>query len=176
MTINKIAVWNGLADEMLLNDLHEEALYYLNRIMGVDPLNHDAVENKAYILEILDRYEEAIECVSSYLKHNPFDAIVWIINGDLLDVNYNDYKGAVDCFNWALTIDPKNEEAWTKKAYALKEMGLYAEAAECFREVMRLMDASPTISGYTMWWQEHGRDLYCEYFEEYKDCLKLMGD
>jgi len=174
MQDNSISIWNSVANEMISNDLHEDALYYFNKILEIDHFNHEAVENKAYILDILGRSEEAIECVSSYLKHDSSNLYIWILKGDLLDVHHNNKVGALECFNRALTIDDRNEEAWTKKAYALKEMGSYAEAAECFGKVMRLMDDSPSITGYPLKYKENDQECYREISEEYNECLELM--
>jgi len=175
MTINNITAWSSMANEMISNDLHEGALYYFNKILGVDPVNHRAMYGKANMLDILGRAEEAIECVSSYLKHKPSDAYVWILKGDLLHIHHNDYEGAIDCYNQALKINQESEEAWVKKAYTLKEKGKCAEAAACFRTAMKLFNESPDL-GCPINYRECYRGYYRELSEEYNDCLKLRGD
>ena len=82
----------------------------------------------------------------------------------------------VDCFNQALKIDSKNEEAWVKKGYNLKGMGEYAEAAECFQRALRLFEDSAPIPGYPVEYQDSDRDYSRELSEECHSCLELRGD
>ena len=176
ITNHKIKIWDRLANDMISYDLHEEALYYFNRILDIDSLNHEAADKKAYMLEILGRDEEALEYIDSYLEQDSSDPYIWIHKGDLLDIHLSDHKGALDCYNWALRIDLHNEEAWTKKAYVLKEMKKYSEAAECFQTVIKLMDDSPPILGYPVGYQENFQVCYREFLGEYDNCLKLRGN
>ena len=174
MTNHSIEIWHQLANDMIGNDLYEEALYYFDRILEVDPLNHRAVDGKANMLDILGRVEEALECIDSYLEVNSSDVYIWILKGDLLYVHHSDYEGALDCFNRALNIDPNNEEAWVKKAYALKEVGEYAEAAECFKTAMQLFNDTLTLEYPIDYW-ESSREYYRELSEEYNNCFKIRG-
>ncbi|MDD5510335.1 MAG: tetratricopeptide repeat protein [Dehalococcoidales bacterium] len=175
MKDNSIAIWQSIADEMINNDLEEEALYYFNKILEIDPVNHEAVENKAYALHILGKGEEAIEYVDQYLEHNPFDVHVWILKGDLLSDHYYGEEAALECYNQALAIDAKNQEAWVKKAYALKEKGSYAEAADCFMTAIELFQEKD-ISEYPIEYQECFQGYSCELCEEFNSCLELMDD
>lgn len=162
-------------------DLHEEALYYFDKILAVDPVNQWAVGAKANTLDTLGKVKEALECIDSYLERNSEDVYTWILKGDLLDVHYEDedYEEARDCYDQALSIDPENEEAWVKKAYALKEMGDYADAAMCFKKAMRLFNQTPHLGGpehYRECYREYYREYYRELSEEYNNCLKLRGE
>lgn len=172
MTDHSVEIWNQIANEMISNGLHEEALYYFDRILSLEPLNSRALDNKAYILEILGRKEEALECIDRYLRYEPSDTVLWIHKGDLLD----DSESAIACFNEALKIDPKNEEAWVKKGYILREIGQYAEAARCFEKALRLFEYRPTIPGYPAEYQDSDRAYSRELLEEYRKCLALRGD
>lgn len=176
MNSRSIEIWDQLANEMITRDLYEEALYYFNKMLEVEPLNSYAVEHKANMLDILGRYEEALECIDNYLESNSTDANIWILKGDLLDAHLNDYEGALKCFDRALEIDPENEEAWSKKGYILKEMRRYAEAAKCFRTTMRLMVDHPPINSAPIEYWDNFKGCYTEFAEEYDNCLKLMGD
>ena len=172
---NNIEIWSRLANDMIGRDIYEEALYYFDKILEVDPVNHRAVDGKANMLDILGRVGEALECINDYLERNSSDVYIWILKGDLLDVHHNDYEEAIDCYNHALKNNQKNEEAWVKKAYALKEMGECAEAAECFRTAMQLFNETTDLR-CPIEYRECYRDYYRELSEEYNNCLKLRGD
>lgn len=169
-----IEIWHQLANEMIGNDVYEEALYYFDRILEVDPLSHEAVNGKAYMLDILGKVEEALEYINNYLERNSLDTYIWILKGDLLHIHHNDYEGALECFNQAITIDPKNEEAWIKKAYALKEIGKYTEAAECFKTAMQLFNETSILEYPVEYW-ECFLEYYRELSEEYNNCFKIRG-
>jgi tetratricopeptide (TPR) repeat protein len=166
MQDHKIEIWNQLATIMMGYDLHEEAVHYLNKILAVDPGNDGSVEVKANALEILGNIEEALECLSDYLESDSSAIYLWILKGDLLDVHYRDYRGAIDCYDQALKVDPKNEEAWAKKAYALKETGEYTAATTSFKTALQLFDENFDLKSL---------EYYRELCEEYNDCLNLGG-
>ncbi len=175
MTINKITAWSTMANDMISNDLHEGALYYFNKILGVDPVNHRAMDGKANMLDILGRVSEALECINDYLERNSSDVYIWILKGDLLNIHHNDCEGAIDCYNQALKINQKREEAWVKKAYTMKEMSKCAEAAACFKTTIELFNESPDL-GCPIDYRKCYREYYRELSEEYNNCSKLRGD
>ncbi len=170
---NWFEMWIGLANDMMLQDRDEEALYYLDEILAVDPVNQWAVGAKANTLGTLGKAKEALECIDSYLERNSTDVYIRILKGDLLDVHYKDYEGARDCYDQALNIDPESEEAWVKKAYALKGMGNYSDAAMCFKKAMQLFNETPGLGSpeYYRKYQEYYRELS----EEYNDCCNLRS-
>jgi tetratricopeptide (TPR) repeat protein len=172
---SNIELWSRLANDMLGHDLYEEAVYYFDKILAVDPVNHRAVDGKANALDILGKVEEALECISNYLECNSSDVYIWILKGDLLDVHYKDYRRAIDCYNRALKVNPQNEEAWVKKAYALKEMGKYADAAMCFKKAMRLFNQTLHLGGPEHY-RKCNREYYRELSEEYDGCCNLRSD
>jgi tetratricopeptide (TPR) repeat protein len=167
MQDHNIEIWYQLADVMMGYDLHKEAVYFFNKILAVDPGNDRAVEGKANALEILGSIEEALECLRDYLESDSSAIYLWILKGDLLYVHHKDHRRAVDCYDQALRVNPKNEEAWTKKAYALKQMGEYTAAATSFKIAMQLFDENFDLKSL---------EYYRELCEEYNDCLDLLGD
>jgi Flp pilus assembly protein TadD len=48
------------------------------------------------------------------------------------------YNEAVECFNKALEIDPKNGMIWTNKGLAVHKLGKYNEAVECFNKALEI--------------------------------------
>ena len=48
------------------------------------------------------------------------------------------YHEAVRCFDKAIEIDSKFAPAWSKKGYALKELGNYEEAVRCFDKAIEI--------------------------------------
>jgi len=175
MTSNNdnIEAWSRLANDMAGDDRYEEAVYYFDKILAVDPVNHRAVDGKANALDILGRVEEALECINGYLEYNSADDYMWILKGNLLHTRYKDYEGAISCLNRALEIDPKNEEAWVNRAHIMKEMNDYTEAAACFKKAMQLFNETPDLElpeQYRKW----NREYYQEISEEYCECCQVQ--
>jgi len=49
------------------------------------------------------------------------------------------YQEAIQCYDKALAIDPKNTGAWNNKGLALTKSGCYQEAHECFDKSLAIM-------------------------------------
>lgn len=118
---------------------------------------------------------EALESINRYLERRPRSTCIWILKGDLLDVHYDDYEGAIECYDHVIKIDPKSEEAWVKKGYALKEMRKYAEAAECFKTALKLFNEAIEL-GYPVEYQDCYQGYQSELSAEYDDCLNLRRE
>ncbi|MHC1597395.1 MAG: protein kinase domain-containing protein, partial [Methermicoccaceae archaeon] len=48
------------------------------------------------------------------------------------------YEDAIECYDKALKIDPKDADAWKKKGNALDELGRYEDAIECYDEALKI--------------------------------------
>lgn len=167
MPDHNVEIWNQLANTMMDHDLHKEAVYYFDKLLAVDAINDKAVEGKANALDMLGKVEEALDCLSGYLESNSSAIYLWILKGDLLDAHYKDLRGGIDCYNRALELNPRNEEAWVKKAYALKHMGKYADAAACFETALQLFNENFDLRNL---------EYYQVLSEEYNVCCNLRGD
>lgn len=49
------------------------------------------------------------------------------------------YDEALECFDKALSLDPKNTHAWNQKGVALRSLGRYDEAIECFNKALEIV-------------------------------------
>jgi len=81
---------------------------------------------------------------------------VWYMKGDAL-FDQNKYDEAIECFDKALYINPKNDSAWHMKGYALFDQKKYDEAIECFDKALDINpqnDKAWYIKGYALYQQD----------------------
>ena len=84
---------------------YAEAMEYYNKIS----LDHSTTSNKAYALNHLGRYEEAVEFCYKILKIKP-DNIVALYNKGIALNNLGRYDEAVQCCKQALKLHPSDSE------------------------------------------------------------------
>ncbi len=48
------------------------------------------------------------------------------------------YEGALGCFEQAILLNQNDSELWNFKAVALRSMGRYEEAVECFNKSLEI--------------------------------------
>jgi tetratricopeptide (TPR) repeat protein/CheY-like chemotaxis protein len=60
----------------------------------------------------------------------------WLKRGTDYYYKYGNFEEAVQCFDRAIELDPKNWQAWNSRGICLKELGRYEEALQCFDRVI----------------------------------------
>jgi Flp pilus assembly protein TadD len=60
-----------------------------------------------------------------------------VLKGNCL-LESSDFDGALCHFEQALLLNPTNPELWNLKAVALRSMGRYEEAIECFNKSLKI--------------------------------------
>ena len=65
------------------------------------------------------------------------DALDWYSKGVVLHRS-GDYEKAIQCYDHALEIDPKNAYAWNVKGIALDSFGRYDEAIQCYDRALEI--------------------------------------
>ncbi|HTY14973.1 MAG TPA: tetratricopeptide repeat protein [Methanoregulaceae archaeon] len=60
----------------------------------------------------------------------------WVKRGTNYYYKYGNFEEALQCFDRAIEIDPKNWQAWNSRGICLKELGRYEEALQCFDRVI----------------------------------------
>jgi len=103
-----------------------EALSLLRDIYDVEN-NLDAMDAMANVLIRLEKSDEAIKMLDRFMSKFDYDSRGYDSKGRLL-FELGDFKGAIDLFDKALSLNPGNLKILTKKAEALGELKKYKEA------------------------------------------------
>ena len=134
-------------------------------LIGIDAWTH-----KGWALQELKKYDEAIECWNKSIQIDDNNNHVNEWNKDTQIIIHHNLKGrpeitifnrifaeklitkgtaynflgkyeqAIEYYNKALEIDPKNGMIWTKKGVALNNLGRYDEAIECCNKALEIDD------------------------------------
>ncbi|CAD8129465.1 unnamed protein product [Paramecium sonneborni] len=54
----------------------------------------------------------------------------------VVDNNLKKYQEAIECYDKALLINPKNDQIWNNKGHALRNLNKYQEAIECYDKAL----------------------------------------
>ncbi|CAD8140567.1 unnamed protein product [Paramecium octaurelia] len=77
----------------------------------------------------------------------------------------NQYEDAIECYNEAISINPKDEDAWYSKGLALFKLNQFEEAIECYNEAISIKPK------YLYAWYDKGLALFkLNQFEEAIEC------
>lgn len=124
--------WADGAAALARKGLFAEALYCCDRALAWDPSSRRALEMKAFCLNDLGRFEEALEAFDAMAKKfspdagDPFP----IIGRGFALMGLGRYGESVEHFDQALAVRPGMREALVYKGMALYLAGRCAEAME----------------------------------------------
>jgi tetratricopeptide (TPR) repeat protein len=88
-------------------------------------------------------------------------------------LNLDDAQSAVDCFDQALRVDPRNAEAWVRKGTALEKLQQLDEAVECYDRAIAT-DDSMTIAYLHKGGLFNRMERYNEALECYEKALRTQ--
>lgn len=115
----------------------EEAIGQLDRALAIEPGNPELLYDKAISLQMLLRFDEAIEYYDKSLKVDKDNFGAFINKGLCLsNPTTNRHAEALICFDNALRLLPGDPGALSLKGYALDSLGRYREAIECFDKIL----------------------------------------
>ena len=87
--INDNEIWVDLGVCMINSRAYEEAVFYFDKVLELDPENWESVNFKADSLMCLGREEEAMECFDIALRNNPLNYYLWASKEEFMDVYFN---------------------------------------------------------------------------------------
>jgi tetratricopeptide (TPR) repeat protein len=129
---------------------YEEALRYYDRALELDPQTEGVLQNKAGILVALGRQNESAEAYAQVIEAantSAEQASAWHSKGDAL-TSQGEYRDAVDAYNSAAEIDPKDRWTWMMMAFATDQIGWYNRSLEAYDAVLSLdADSSSAMYG-----------------------------
>ncbi len=134
---------------------YDDAIETIDEIIRIDSININAIEKKGKILEKLKRYEDAIssydkvlaidanneeakknkEIALESLKKQRFTEVLNDIKSQYTKSNYSD---VIHLSDTAIEIDPTNHLSYLYKGNALRELGKYGEAVQCYDKALEI--------------------------------------
>ncbi len=109
------------------------AMNTLADIMKIHPGDPEALFMLGMVYRDQGKTEQAIGAFQSAVERNPDNAEAWVILGDLMDRTHNPL--AVQYFDNAIRVAPKNMAAWHAKAYYLQNNDKIPEALAIYRHI-----------------------------------------
>jgi tetratricopeptide (TPR) repeat protein len=144
-----------------------------NKAIEINPNNSNAWVNKAYLLERLNRNEEALLAYDKAIEINPknskernsrdfrYEKSIAYSNKAQLLSELQRYEEALTTYNKAIEINPNNSNAWDNKASLLERLNRNEEALATFDEAIKV---SP--NDYDIWISKGSFLRNLERFEE----------
>ncbi len=95
--------------------------------------------NLGMTLKRLKQNKAALSSFRSAHTVNPQNSKAYLEEARLLQDAYQDHKGAVDCYNQVISLDPVNRAALNECGVVYSSMGQYAKAESCHRKAVALL-------------------------------------
>lgn len=119
------------------NGEQDKALVQFGKALEIDPNNPELLYDKAVSLQMMLRFDDAIEYYDKSLAVNKKNFGAFINKGLCLsNPDTNRHEEALQCFEHALEIMPDDLGALSLKGYSLDSLGRYREAIECFDKIL----------------------------------------
>ncbi len=118
----------GLAQAALRLHKNKEALHSLDKVLGLEPKNKNAIREKAFILAKLGRFEEAFQLLKPFLEEDRYDTELFPIYISVQLDSGKTEKASLE-FNSAYSRMPKNKEIRMLEARVAALGGNFSKAA-----------------------------------------------
>lgn len=125
-----------LSEFQLILKQYDAALNTLADIMKIRPGDPEALFMIGMVYRDQGKTNLAIGAFQSAVERNPDMSEAWVILGDLMDRTHNPL--AIQYFDNAVRVAPKNIAAWHAKAYYLQNNDKIEEALEIYRHIHTL--------------------------------------
>jgi tetratricopeptide (TPR) repeat protein len=118
------------------------ALLAFDAALLVQPNHPLAYRQRADTLLKMNRYREAGAALDRYLAGGAADGRAWLVRG-LIHSHLRQHSQAVEAYNRALTIEPKNTEALIRRGWAYLQLEAPRVALVDFEKALKLRKADP---------------------------------
>ena len=108
-----------------------------DRVIGIDPNDTDAINNKGLVLSDLDQYDEAIMLYDKAIGIDPNHTAA-ISNKGIALSELRQYDEAIKLYDKVIGIDPNYTDAIANKGNTLSNLSRYDEAIEMYDKVLSL--------------------------------------
>lgn len=133
---NSTALWNNRGKALGMLGRYEEAISSFDRSIVINSTDPESLNLKAIALsQGQQMHGQATLLFDRVLKMNSSYYDAWIGKGMALGY-MEDLDGALQCFENAIVIDPKNPSGWNNKGAVLLNMQSYEDALVCFNQAL----------------------------------------
>ena len=133
---------NGL--NFLTAGRYDFAIKFLLISYKYDSNNYYVLNDIAFCYERLNDYKKSINYYNRYLDKDPFDEIIWYNLGIVYERS-GKIEGAIDAYDYAITINPRYDLAFYSKANLLISLNKFHEAIELFFELAEIAEEKADI-------------------------------
>lgn len=125
----------------------EEAIYYLEKAIEIEPDNTTYLYDLAYCLEHTENLGKCVKVYQEYLDLDPFSEHVWHSLG-MVYSKMDKFEEAIEAYEFALAIDESYSTAHFNLANSLANNGKFYEAIEQYLEFSRMEPENVFASYY----------------------------
>ncbi|MBC3847234.1 tetratricopeptide repeat protein [Winogradskyella echinorum] len=125
--------------EYLFLDQFDNAIIYFKKCLETDTTDYSALHNVIYCYDFLNKNEEAIEYLNTFLDKNPYCEVAWHQLGRQY-FTIKEYGKANAAFDFAIISDDTFVGAYIEKGKVLEKLEKYEEAIENYKITLALED------------------------------------
>jgi len=129
----KSALCLDITGILVEDGMHGEAVDFLLEAIAEDPKNIDLLFELAYSYEQLGNTSEAILVYKRILDNDPYSSETWFNLGQAC-FNESRYSEAIEAYDYALVVNPKDLLAQLQKAHSYFQDGQFILAAAAYKE------------------------------------------
>ena len=143
-TDDKVDVWSLLGMEYLYLDEFKNARLTFQKCLKEDFEDYSALYNVVYCFDMENEHEAAIIYLNAYVEINPYCEVAWHQLGRQYYV-LEDYKKALNAFDYAVIIDESFIGGYLEKAKTLEQLKQYKDAIDNYLITLELDDATAFV-------------------------------
>ncbi len=128
---------NFIADEYVNLGDPFNALKHYQQALKEDPTDEYSLENAMVCFNDLNKSDEAIAFLNTYLDDFPFSEVAWSEYGQFY-FNRKNYEEAIKGFDYLLAINSSAVGVYASKAACYEALGDYKKAVEVYEEMLEL--------------------------------------
>lgn len=128
---------NFIADEFVNLGDPFNALKHYKMALNFEPTDDYALENVMVCYNQLNKSEEAVDFLNSYLDKYPFSETAWFEYGQFY-FNKKKYEEAIKAFDYILAINSEAVGVYNNKAACYEAMKDWAKAIDVYEELLEI--------------------------------------
>lgn len=143
-TDNEADVFSLMAMEYLYMDELSSAKHFFAKCLKIDPDDQSSLYNVVHCYDFLNQPQEAIHFLENFIDENPYNEVAWHQLGKQF-IEVQNYKKAIQAFDFAYVIDTDFVGALVEKAKVFEKIKSYEKAIAIYRESLEIDDESAFV-------------------------------
>jgi tetratricopeptide (TPR) repeat protein len=133
----------------------QAAILYCDKHLELFPRDAEGWKFKSRLAAAGGMNREALTAIERALQLRPDDVELLLFQGYLLADIFQEYDRAIQCYDAALLLQPRNPAIWSKKGRALHNLDQFKKAIACYNKALRLDGKTAET------WKDKGDSLNC---------------